>query len=937
MTWSFISIIAPLDPSHIETTRNIIENELGNPVHNRIRDRLSQIESSNSIHFASLHAFANPDTQQAHILFEATVDGDERSAILRLSKDLHAPLCAIFGHATDWKSNTDLAGYLAQHRIRAGHGLFDLPGLSFTGTPGMSVDQIRKEAMLRRILEEEIAQLPTGLSPFEKVQFLRDHIAKKRDFEWALHKLPVTKQIDTDSSKANTRSPLILPMIKTYLWPLLLLLIFIGGAAFFTGDDIIKTAHLLFWGLFGIALFSISFFALLRTKLLAQEKTDWVNVQRLHDTERHAINARENRFGVQNHMISITMRKPGWVRWFTQRISFFIIAVLNPLNGRPGFLGTIGTIHSARWITVPGSRALIFLSNYDGSFESYLEDFITKEHHGLTSVWSNTIGFPKTVGLFEKGAQDAEGFKRFTRNSMIRTSFWFSAYPELSTDVIRANNRIRRGLVFAESDDEAAALLAQFGSSARDPKALETDEIQSLLFGGMGYMPESLCILVDLPENLEKSRIWLSTVRPHLAFGEAKYPGKALAQLAFSPTALKKLGLDENCLNQFPAAFRDSMIGAGRDRILGDPDERQRKSQFWWGAEHTPDAAIMLFARDKKALKALRKTILDAGGTEVITIPLAPLSLDRGLQVEPFGFVDGISQPAISGTARARKLGDPLHIMQAGELIIGYPDNRGNTVCGPMMDHHTDPHQSLPTNTRAWDFGQATEHQPRDIGRNGSFLVLRHLEQHVDRFNAFCSEAAQHVKHRFETPDKIDGEYIAAKMVGRWKNGGPLVRWPDQPPKHNGPYDNDFLFGDEDPQGQSCPYGAHIRRANPRDSRAPRQETEITISNRHRILRVGRSYAPQKGQDPGILFMCLNADIERQFEFIQQTWLNSGHFHGLHNENDPTIGNGKARNFTIPAANGPVILKSLPDFVTTRGGGYFFLPGKRLLTYFLKT
>jgi deferrochelatase/peroxidase EfeB len=145
--------------------------------------------------------------------------------------------------------------------------------------------------------------------------------------------------------------------------------------------------------------------------------------------------------------------------------------------------------------------------------------------------------------------------------------------------------------------------------------------------------------------------------------------------------------------------------------------------------------------------------------------------------------------------------------------------------------------------------------------------------------------------------------------------------------------DNDFLYGTEDPQGLRCPYGAHIRRANPRDSLSPGSNEQIEISNRHRILRVGRQYE-EKGSR-GLLFMCLNADLERQFEFIQQTWMSSSKFHGLDAETDPIVTDGtKGRcSFTIPTRAGPVPLNPLPQFVTMRGGGYFFLPGRQLLNY----
>jgi deferrochelatase/peroxidase EfeB len=154
--------------------------------------------------------------------------------------------------------------------------------------------------------------------------------------------------------------------------------------------------------------------------------------------------------------------------------------------------------------------------------------------------------------------------------------------------------------------------------------------------------------------------------------------------------------------------------------------------------------------------------------------------------------------------------------------------------------------------------------------------------------------------------------------------------------------DNDFLFGAEDPQGFRCPYGSHVRRANPRESLDPGSQVQVGITNRHRILRLGRRYAPQAGRNPGLFFMCLNADIERQFEFIQQTWAQAPSFHGLVHERDPLIGSrdhdgARPRpvddGYTIPTRDGPVRLRAMPEFVRTLGGGYFFVPGKALLEY----
>ena len=146
--------------------------------------------------------------------------------------------------------------------------------------------------------------------------------------------------------------------------------------------------------------------------------------------------------------------------------------------------------------------------------------------------------------------------------------------------------------------------------------------------------------------------------------------------------------------------------------------------------------------------------------------------------------------------------------------------------------------------------------------------------------------------------------------------------------------DNDFLFGTEDPEALRCPFGAHIRRANPRDSFDPGSNDQIAITNRHRIMRVGRIYQEKAGENPGLLFMCLNGDIERQFEFVQQTWVQGPSFHGLVNERDPVIADpGERGGYTIPTRTGPMRLEGIRPFVRVRGGSYFFLPGRRLLRY----
>jgi hypothetical protein len=136
-----------------------------------------------------------------------------------------------------------------------------------------------------------------------------------------------------------------------------------------------------------------------------------------------------------------------------------------------GTLSGLSTIHFARWVPLDGGRRMFFSSNYDGSLESYMNDFIDKAAWGLNAIFSNGDGFPRTSFLFCGGITDEKAYKRFLPTRQVPSRMWYSAYPNLSTKNIANNAEIRRGLSAPLHGDEVKGWLERFGAGSRLPES----------------------------------------------------------------------------------------------------------------------------------------------------------------------------------------------------------------------------------------------------------------------------------------------------------------------------------------------------------------------------------------------------------------------------------------------------------------------------------
>jgi Dyp-type peroxidase family len=482
---------------------------------------------------------------------------------------------------------------------------------------------------------------------------------------------------------------------------------------------------------------------------------------------------------------------------------------------------------------------------------------------------------------------------------------------------------------------------------------LEYAEMQGLILRGYPKLRDARYYLLQIKDE-RRFKTWLAQLLAgdRVTSAEAKPdPERGAFNIAFTTTGLAKLGVDPSPHPQnrdgFGLEFREGLTQPSRSRMLGDVGPNSPEQWIWGGSRSPTDSEIdcicFTFAAEADPaapaagvapVVALWRSLgLDPDAAAVRHVLHAWLSEDGR---EPFGFQDGISQPVIRYTRRDYQTLGPeraLHIVEPGEFILGYENESGRMPLSPCVPPERDPRGRLrPLENPPRLDASAFAADLRDFGRNGTYLVVRQLRQDVHAFEAFLDRASggkSELRAR-----------LAAQLVGRWPNGAPLVRAPLEQPAQVG--DNSFSYFGEDRFGYRCPLGAHVRRGNPRDALADERDDgvdrAVRRANTHRLLRRGRRYGPDwpGGRDDpdapadqrteqGLFFICLNTDLRRQFEFVQQNWINNQKFGGLFSERDPLNGSPES-GFSIRQFEGAHTSQQLPRFVTVTGGAYFFMP-----------
>lgn len=374
----------------------------------------------------------------------------------------------------------------------------------------------------------------------------------------------------------------------------------------------------------------------------------------------------------------------------------------------------------------------------------------------------------------------------------------------------------------------------------------------------------------------------------------------------FTYLGLQALGVDEAMLNGFSREFQSGAVG----QAANIHDTGDSSPAYWDGGMGTPanvHAIFSVFAPTAQALdssSAKLRTELASGFKETYSHDGAALP-DGFVH---FGYKDGISQPSlIGGPPPSHPYPAALAPNPAGDFLLGYTNSFGNLYSPEIAQ------------------------QP--IGKNGSYAAFRILKQDVAGFESYLQKAAERAGI---TPD-----LLAAKFLGRWRNGSPLVLAPGNPAPIPSSELNMFLYTgtapgqkNPDPKGVACPVGAHIRRGNPRDDRVAGGDTRPA-----RIMRRAMTYGPvfdaakpNDGIERGLIGYFVNGDFNSQFELVMSEWMNTDGFtaNGPITGRDAILGDNDpaSSKFTVATSSTTSIaVTGFERFVITRGSAYVFLPG----------
>lgn len=417
-------IVAPVRRDRISALRRLLESlngppGLADPLNNLVP--FARFENIHVARFAILDdqtlidRRSYPDVQfpeeKICLTFIADCDGPGEALLKSLAEAAADGLRQIFHHCEEMDDATDLLEWMRRRNVE--------PTTYYVNWVGRTVRQVKEEAQLHNSLQTILPKL-TETSPTLLHRALRDALLAggvKLTPIVGMNLLDIVRQVG---------GLLSLPLIGLVLSPFVIL-----GAPLFI------------W--------------VLRRK----ETSDQTITPRVEAARISSMSMREDH-DVTNPFSAIGSLKPGAFRRYLTRVILYTVNWSTTYIYTRGRLARVGTIHFARWVLLDNDRRVVFASNYDGSLESYMDDFINKVAFGLNLVFSNGIGYPATDFLISGGATREHEFKNFLRRHQVPTDVWYKAYPGLTTRDLARNARIRAGFERSYlSEGEARLWLAE--------------------------------------------------------------------------------------------------------------------------------------------------------------------------------------------------------------------------------------------------------------------------------------------------------------------------------------------------------------------------------------------------------------------------------------------------------------------------------------------
>lgn len=412
---STFMIVAPLADGQEEDLRSLLASMNALPGMADFHNQLVPFGDFERLHFARFVVLEAPTAEDilvydippskwpTSLVFLGDCDGPSESFLAELVDRAGAGLRQIFAFCRDFSSDDDLLTWMRRHEQR--------PAANYVNWIGRTVVQIREEQVLRAALVDHL-QNGGAVAAGEPPKAVRERLIRFVDGERHAGRLSLTPPQPTpfDWRVRNALHAVGVPIALLILAPFLLLAS-----------------------------------PLLAYQLRSREKADPELAPHPGHDHVHRTAELEDQ-DVSNQFTVFGDLKPGRFRlWTTMFLLWLLDYSARHIYNR-GYLTRVRTIHFARWVFLDERKRLFFASNYDGSLESYMDDFINKVAWGINLVFSNGIGYPRTDWLIKRGARNEQVYKRVLRRHQLPTDVWYKAYPGLTVVDLERNSRIREGI-----------------------------------------------------------------------------------------------------------------------------------------------------------------------------------------------------------------------------------------------------------------------------------------------------------------------------------------------------------------------------------------------------------------------------------------------------------------------------------------------------------